>query len=157
MLNPPRPQRRCNDKGIALIKEFEGLRLTSYYCTGGKCTIGYGHTGRDVKPGMTITEEEAETLLRIDLASAEAAVSRMVRAKISHDQFSALVSLVFNAGETNIAKSTLIRKLNAQDFMGAWAEFPKWVHAGGRISQGLIRRRAAEQRLFKPKPGDAVY
>jgi len=156
VLNPPRPQRRCNDRGIALIKQFEGLRLTSYYCTAGKCTIGYGHTGRDVKPGMTITEEKAEELLRLDLRDAEAAVSRMVKAKISNDMFDSLVSLVFNCGEANIAKSTLIRKLNAQDFLGAWSEFSKWVHAGGKISPGLIRRRAAEQDLFKPKRGDPL-
>jgi lysozyme len=155
MLKPPRPQRRCNDKGIALIKEFEGLRLEAYRCQSGVPTIGYGST-RNVRMGMVITEEEAEARLRIDLRDAEEAVSRMVRTKITDDQYASLVSWCFNIGATNAAKSTLIRKLNANLPLEAWAEFPRWVHAGGKISQGLIRRRAAEQALFKPKRGDPV-
>lgn len=156
MLHPPKPQRRCNAAGIAIIKQFEGLRLEAYRCPKGVWTIGYGST-KGVKPGMKITEEEAEARLKVDLRDAEEAVSRMVRTRITDAQFSSLVSLVFNCGCDAIAKSTLIRKLNAQDFYGAWAEFPRWVHSGGQVLPGLIRRRAAEQALFKPKPSDRVY
>jgi lysozyme len=156
MLTPPRPARRCNAAGVAIIKQFEELRLEAYQCPAGKWTVGYGHTGRDVYKGLKITPERAEELLRLDLAVAEAAVSRIVRTKITDDQFAALCSWVFNVGEMNASKSTLIRKLNAQDFLSAWAEFPKWVHSGGKILNGLIRRRAAEQDLFKPKRGDPV-
>jgi lysozyme len=152
MLQPPKQRRRCNAAGVAIIKQFESLQLDSYRCEAGVWSIGYGST-RHVVPGMTITEEEAEERLRRDLEEAEAAVERMVRTKITDDQYSALVSLVFNCGEGNIAKSTLIRKVNANLPLEAWAEFSRWVHAGGRISQGLIRRRIAEQKLFKPKPG----
>lgn len=156
MLQPPHPQRRCNAAGIALIKEYEGLRLEAYQCSSGVWTIGYGST-RGVRKGMRITEEEAEARLRIDLLHAEEAVSRIVRCKISDDQFAALVSWVFNVGAEAAQKSTLIRKLNAQDFLGAWSQFPAWVHSGGKVSAGLIRRRAAEQDLFRLKPGDRVY
>jgi lysozyme len=106
---------------------------------------------------MKITEEEANMRLLVDLRDAEEAVSRMVRTKVSDDQFSALCSLVFNCGRDAIAKSTLIRKLNAQDVWGSFAEFSRWCHSGGQVLPGLIRRRAAEQALFKPKPGDRVY
>lgn len=156
MLHPPKPQRRCNPGGIAIIKQFEGLRLEAYRCPAGKWTIGYGST-RGVRPGMVITEEEAEARLKVDLRDAEEAVSRMVRTRISDDMFSALCSLTFNCGCDAIAKSTLIRKLNAQDFYGAFSEFPRWCHSGGQVLPGLIRRRAAEQALFKPKPSDRVY
>lgn len=155
MLHPPHPQRRCNEAGIRLIKEYEGLRLESYQCPAGVWTIGFGST-KNVRRGMKITEAEAEDRLRIDLLAAEQAVSRMVKAKITDDQFAALVSWVFNVGEGNASKSTLIRKLNAQDMLGAWSEFSRWVHTSGAISGGLIRRRAAEQALFKPKRGDPL-
>lgn len=155
MLKPPRPQRRCNAAGVAIIKQFEGLRLEAYRCPAARWTIGFGST-KGVRPGMVITEEEAEARLKIDLRDAEEAVSRMVRTKISDDQFSALVSLVFNCGCDAIAKSTLIRKLNAQDVWGSFSEFPRWCHSGGQVLPGLIRRRAAEQALFKPKPGDRM-
>jgi lysozyme len=101
---------------------------------------------------MVITEEEAEARLKVDLRDAEEAVSRMVRAKINDNQFSALVSLTFNCGGDAIAKSTLVRKLNAGLPMEAFSEFPRWCHSGGQILPGLIRRRAAEQALFKAKP-----
>lgn len=155
MLPPPKPPRRCNAAGIALIKSFEKLELKAYRCPAGVWSIGWGST-RHVTPGMVITLEEAEERFRRDLAEAETAVSRMVRAKITDDQYAALVSWCFNVGEGNAAKSTLIRKVNAHQWLEAWSEFPRWCHAGGKISGGLIRRRAAEQSLFKPKQGDVL-
>jgi lysozyme len=136
------------DKGITLTKNFEGLRLTSYQDCAGVWTIGYGHTGTDVAPGRTISEFEAEALLRSDLAAAVACVNRAVKVPIAQNQFDALVDFCFNAGRGSFLGSTLLRKVNAEDFEGAAVQFSLWVHAGGEVVPGLVRRRAAEAELF---------
>ena len=139
--------RTINAAGIALIKEFEGLRLTAYRDPVGVLTIGYGSTGPHVKPGLTITEAQAEELLRQDVARFEVAVADM--AKVATDnQFAAMVSLAFNVGAEALRKSTLLRKHNAGDYTGARAEFARWKFAGGKVLGGLVRRRAAEAKLY---------
>lgn len=100
--------RRANDDGVALIKEFEGLSLTPYRCSGKVWTIGYGHT-RTVRPSMIISEEKAEELLREDLYSAEKQVNDLVEVPLSDNQFAALVSFVFNVGAGNFKRSSLLR------------------------------------------------
>ncbi len=137
-----------SDAGFAMTKEFEGLRLTAYQDVAGVWTIGYGHTGADVRPGKTITEAEAEALLRSDLAGAVRCVNREVTEKISQGQFDAMVDFCFNAGFGSFVKSTLLQKVNAGDFQGAMAQFGLWVHAGGEVVAGLVRRRKAEAELF---------
>lgn len=138
---------QTNQAGIDLIKKFEGLRLTAYQDAVGIWTIGYGSTGR-VKKGMRITETEADALLRADLGEAEAAVARWVKVPVTPNQHAALVSFAFNLGGGNLGKSTLLRKLNRKDYLGAANEFGKWVNAGGKRLAGLVRRREAEKRLF---------
>ena len=138
---------RVTQAGLDLVKEFEGFRANAYRCPAGVPTIGYGHT-KTARMGMTITRERAEQLLRSDLFDAESAVSRLVKVPLSSNEFSALVSFVFNLGEGNFAKSTLLRKLNAGDKRGAADELPRWNKAGGKVLQGLVRRRAAERALF---------
>lgn len=138
---------RLSDKGINLIKQFEGLRLETYLCSAGIPTIGYGHT-RGVKLGQKITEEQAAQYLREDVHEAELAVQREVYFGIAPHQFDALVSLVFNIGIGAFRKSTLLKKLNASDIIGAANEFNKWVYAGGKKSKGLAKRRDAERKLF---------
>lgn len=133
--------------GIDLIKHFEGLRLEAYKDPIGVWTIGYGHTAT-AQPGQQITEADAEALLRNDLAWAEDAVRRHVTVPLTQGQYDALVSFTYNLGESALAKSTLLRKLNAGDSTGAAAEFGRWVHADGRKLAGLVRRRAAEQNRF---------
>lgn len=140
--------RECNEAGKDIIREFEGLRLKAYLCPAGKWTIGYGHTGSEVKAGMTISEDKANALLANDLTTAEAVITKEVTVPISDNQFSALVSFVFNLGAGNFSRSTLLKKLNASDIAGAAAEFPRWNKVGGKALDGLTRRRDAERALF---------
>ena len=136
-------------KGIELIKSFEGLYLKTYKCPAGIDTIGYGHTGIDVKPDMVITKEQAEDLLKKDLVFSEKQVSRLVTSDISQNQFDALVSFTFNLGSGALKKSTLLKKVNINPSDETIAnEFSKWVLAGGKRLDGLVRRRKAEADLY---------
>jgi len=136
-----------------LTMKSEGLRLVAYLCPADKWTIGYGHTGRDVKPGLRITEQRAVELLEADLASAATTVRRLVRVPLSAPQEAALIDFVFNLGEGNLATSTLLRKLNAGDYASVPAQLRRWTK--GRVKgvlkdlQGLIDRREAEVKLWK--------
>lgn len=134
-------------KGIALIKEYEGLRLGAYLCSAGVLTIGYGHTG-GVKEGDLITEQKAEQLLQDDLKKFENGVLRLVRVPLTQNQFDALVSFAFNLGVGNLGKSTLLKMLNDRDYKGAAGQFIRWNKAAGKELAGLTRRRLAESALF---------
>ena len=138
---------KTSPKGIALIKEFEGLRLKAYKCPGGVWTIGYGHTA-GVRPEMVITEAQAEDFLREDLFSCENAVNNQ-KLSINQNQFDALVSLIYNIGIGNFHKSTLLRKarVNPND-NSIMDEFLKWVYSKGRVLPGLQRRRLREMKLY---------
>lgn len=144
---------RVSQKGIDLIKKFEGLRLIAYVCPAGVLTIGYGHTGTDVKPGMKITEEEAERLLWRDTESAQQTVSSFVTAQINQNEYDALVSFTFNVGPTAFVNSTLLRLLNhGADRKVVAGEFGRWVKAGDdKPVPGLVKRREEEKRLFLEK------
>lgn len=141
---------RVSQRGIDLIKKFEGLRLRSYLCSANVLTIGYGHTGSDVYPNQQITEEEAETLLWKDTESAQQTVSSFVKVKLNQNEYDALVSFVFNIGPTAFINSTLFKILNGgSDRKVVAAEFGRWVKAGeGQVIPGLVRRREAEKALF---------
>lgn len=141
-------ERRIGPKGLDLIKRSEGLRLKAYRCPADVPTIGYGSTGPHVKMGMTITEAEAEALLRKDLERFERGVVEMA-GKMTPGQFSALVSFAFNLGLGALKKSTLLKKHLAGDYEGAAREFAKWVNAGGRRLPGLVTRRADEAALYR--------
>lgn len=139
-----------NDAGIKLIKEFEGLRLKAYPDpgTGGApWTIGYGSTF-GVTKGMTITAEQAETMLRRDLKKFEGIVTMAVTVPLNENQFAALVSFAYNCGPKNLLDSTLLKRVNAGRFKDAADEFSKWNKAAGRVMPGLTRRRDAERALF---------
>jgi len=143
--------RAINAEGLDLIKEFEGLRLRAYQDSVGVWTIGYGHT-KTAAPGQEITEAQAEDLLREDLREAEGYVRQFVTVPLNDNEFSALVSWVFNLGVGNLKRSTMLWKLNAGDRQGAADEMLKWVFAGGVRLDGLKRRRKAERELFlKPE------
>ncbi|MDH3582543.1 MAG: TIGR02594 family protein, partial [Hyphomicrobiales bacterium] len=150
-----------NQKGIDLIKHFEGKRLTGYLDPVGIPTIGYGHTGDGVKVGVTISEEKADQLLRTDLEKFASGVRDRLSVAVSGNAFAALASFAFNTGLGNFGKSTLRKKLNAGDAKGASKEFLKWVKGtinGNKITlPGLVRRRKAERRLFNmPDGADAA-
>lgn len=139
---------RTSAAGIDLIKTFEGLRLNAYQCDARKWTIGYGST-LGVKPGDTITAEQASERLLFDLRRAEGAIERYVRITLKQTQFDALASFIFNVGTAAFAASTLLDKLNQRDFAGVAEEFGRWVHVGSTVSPGLARRRAAEKAMFQ--------
>lgn len=139
---------KISPKGLAVIKQFEGLRLTAYKCPAGVLTIGYGSTGNHVKPGMTITEQEAERLLLDDLARFEVGVQEVIKQPLTQGQFDALVSFSFNVGLGALRESTLAAKLKAGDVTGSANEFARWNKAGGKVLPGLVKRREAERALF---------
>ena len=138
---------KTSPKGIALIKEFEGLRLKAYKCPGGVWTIGYGHTV-GVKPGMVISEAQAEEYLKADLIAFERYLNGLGLA-LNQNQFDALVSFIYNVGTGNFYSSTLLRKVraNPQD-NSIMDEFLRWVYSKGRVLPGLQRRRLAEMKLY---------
>ena len=135
------------EKGLELIKSFEGLRLRAYLCPAKVWTIGYGHTG-DVRGGQVITQSQADDLLKQDLRRFEIAVRKLVKVPLTQNQFDALVSFAYNVGEAALSRSTLLRKLNAGDLAGTKLEFAKWNKGGGKVLAGLTRRRADEANLF---------
>ena len=109
----PEPISVINQAGLDLIKRFEGLRLEAYLCPAGVATIGYGSTGDNVYLGMTITEKEAEDLLRLDLTRFEDCISCNVKVVLTDNEYAALVSWAFNTGCGAVKSSTLLRRLNA--------------------------------------------
>ena len=142
--------RHINDAGRQIVKEFESLRFRAYPDpgTGGApWTIGYGHT-RGVKQGDSCSMTQAERWLDADLSVAEQAIKKVVEVVLNDNQFSALVSFVFNVGADNFRRSTLLRMLNAGDFSGAADQLLRWNKAAGKVLPGLTRRRAAERSLF---------
>lgn len=149
-----RSNRHISDRGLTLIKHFEGLHLKAYQDPVGIWTIGFGSTGLKhndgtVHKGRTITEKEAHELLDYDMKAFSARVGKLIVVPLNNDQFDALVSFDFNTGALH--KSTLRKKLNAGDYDGAADEFLKWNKAGGKILRGLTRRRKSERNLFLGK------
>ena len=138
--------------GVDLICGFEGERLTAYDDGVGVWTIGFGTTvypnGIKVKKGDTCTEAQAKTYMAYDLKKFESAVNNAVKIPLNQNQFDALVSLAYNIGTGAFSKSTLVKKLNANDIRGAADQFDVWVNAGGKRMQGLVNRRAKEKALF---------
>lgn len=144
-----------SEKGIRLIKQFEGCSLTAYPDpgTGGDpWSIGYGWThpvdGKPVERGMTIDQITAERLLKTGLVGYENDVLKVVRVKLTQGQFDALVSFAYNVGSRALSTSTLLKKLNAGDIKGAADEFLRWNKAGGKVMPGLTNRRKAERDVF---------
>lgn len=144
---------QLNQAGIDLVKEFEGCKLEAYLCPAGIPTIGYGRT-YNVSMGAVIDQEQAERFLIEDLKKASNAVKSYVSAPLNENQFSALVSFVYNIGPGQFKYSTLLAHLNFKKYQAAADEFLKWVHAKGQVSPGLVRRREAERQLFL-KPVEA--
>jgi lysozyme len=134
--------------GRALIQSFEECKLASYQDQHGVWTIGWGHTGPYIGPGMTCTQSEADTWFASDVLWAVEGVRRYTDVPLNQNQFDALTSFVFNVGVGGEEHSTLCKDLNASDYAGAAAQFLRWDHINGVVSAGLLRRRQAEQALF---------
>lgn len=145
---------KISEKGISMIKEFEGFRGSAYKDAVGKPTIGFGHLIKkgEVFPSR-ITIEQADSLIRSDLRDSVSAVNNFVTSKLSQNQADALVSFVFNIGGDKFKRSTLLRRINSNDFGLASKEFNKWVYGkfGGTMTKlgGLVQRRKKESELFK--------
>ena len=136
--------RKINKSGLNLIKKYEGCRLTSYICPAGVLTIGYGHTGKDVKQNQTITKKKAISLLKKDLARFERHVqSYNYIYEWTDNEFSALVSFAYNIG--NIDQLTAYGTRTRSQIRSAML---KYVKANGKTLQGLVKRRKAELKLF---------
>ncbi|PHS39586.1 MAG: hypothetical protein COB07_05920 [Sulfurovum sp.] len=143
---------KISTDGLKIVKHFEGLFLKAYVDPVGIWIIGYGHTGSVAYAGNEITEKKADDLLREDMKESEYFVDRYCEVNLSQQQFDALVSFTFNVGGGALAKSTLRKKLNAEDFEGASNEFPRWnkgtVNGTKVVLPGLTRRRKSEHHLF---------
>jgi lysozyme len=147
---------RLSRRGAALIAQFEGFVPRPYDDAAGHATIGFGHllhkgavTAADVARWGTISRERGLKLLMEDAREAERAVREAIHVPLRQAQFDALVSFAFNVGTGAFASSTLVRKLNAGDARGAGDELLRWANAGGRVLEGLLRRRQAERALFE--------
>ena len=131
-----------------LLKKFEGCKLKAYRCPAGILTIGYGHTSAagapEVHDGMTITQDEAESILKNDLVKYEQPVANMVKVPLEQNQFDVLVDFAYNAGVGALKSSTLLKRVNAGDFDAVPDELMKWTKGGGKVLPGLVRRRQAE-------------
>lgn len=141
--------RRTNGAGLALIKGFESCRLTTYRDAVGVLTIGWGHTGSDVKSGRVITQAEADRLLLDDLRRFERGVTAGLGSSHATDnEFSAMVSLAYNIGLGAFKSSSVLLRHKEKRFVDAADAFLFWDKAGGRVLPGLTRRRRAERELY---------
>ena len=144
-----------SQEGISLIKKFEGCKLEAYKCAAGVWTIGYGST-KGVKEEDTLTQEEADNLLLHEMQEYEGYINDLVKAPLEQNQFDALVSWVFNLGPANLKASTMLKFLNAGDYHLIPSQIKRWNKAGGKVLEGLIRRREAEALMFEDKDWSAV-
>ncbi len=142
---------RLSKEGLDFIKSHEGLVLRAYKDVAGIWTVGYGHT-ISARPGMVVTKDQAEELLRQDLVLPERTVNAgCYGIPLTQHQYDALVSFTYNVGSTAFSRSTLLRRLKAGDYDGAATQFLSWSMAGGKQVKGLLNRRAAERGLFLTK------
>ena len=165
------PQRDVNQATVTLVRSFEGIpdgdpstvNIDPYLDPVNIWTIGWGHAIRYQNRFLKgeadhvlvkslypdgITLDQAVALLQADLANAGRDVLSVVGVPLNDNRFGALTSFTFNLGVGNLASSTLLKKLNVQDYAGAADEFPRWVRSNGQVLPGLVKRRAAERELF---------
>lgn len=146
---------KTSQTGINLIKQFEGLNLRAYLCPAKVWTIGYGSTrigNRMVNSNDVITAASAELLLVNDLITFETGLLRLLTVKLTQNQFDALVSFVYNVGLGSFRNSTLRRLINSNpNDINIRAQFLRWNRAGGKVLNGLVRRREAEAALYFKK------
>jgi len=138
--------------GLKLTEMFEGLRLDAYPdpVSGGEpWTIGYGHTGPEVRKGVVWTKVHCEDALRADIQRFSDHVNSVVHVELTQGEFDALVDFAFNCGTRNLDSSTLLKMVNAGEFQQAAQQFERWDHACGRVVAGLLKRRIAERNEFE--------
>jgi lysozyme len=136
---------------IDIIKQMEGFRNKSYQDVVGVWTVGYGSTrinGKPVSLGMTCTEEEAVQYILDELSPVAERITKMVTVPLTQNQFDSLCDFAYNLGSGALQGSTLMKRLNLKDYEGAANEFAKWNKAGGKVLNGLVKRRELERKLF---------
>jgi lysozyme len=144
---------KTSQRGIDLIKEFEGFSAAPYLCPAGVWTIGYGSTrypdhSRVQPTDKPVTESEAVAILAATLTDYETGVLNLVEVDMTQNQFDALVSFAYNLGLQNLKTSTLLRFMNNGQYAHVAEQFARWNKAAGKVLPGLVRRRAAERDLF---------
>lgn len=146
---------KISQRGIDIIKRYEGCKLRAYLCSAGVWTIGFGHT-QGVKPGDIITQNQADFFLREDIQSFEKDLNGMLRVPTKQSQFDALLSLGYNIGmdvdvddiAEGLGDSSLLKLHNNEQSLGAAKHFVDWINVKGKPSLGLLRRRLAEAALY---------
>lgn len=131
-----------------LVASFEGDVLKAYQDGNRVWTIGYGHTGQDVHPGLVWTEDQAIAALRTNLLTSENDIERTVLVPVNQNEFDALTSFDYNIGVGHLRSSTTLRLLNEGNRQGASDAMLLWDKVDGKVSPGLLRRRTAERALF---------
>ena len=139
-----------SEEGISLIKKFEGCELEAYQDAVGVWTIGYGHT-KNVQEGQVIKQEEAESMLLHELLEYCDYVEKAVEVDLTQNQFDALVSWTYNLGPSNLNRSTMLKVVNANNMGEVPTQIKRWNKAGGKVLDGLVRRRKAEALMFDGK------
>lgn len=140
-----------SDKGIGIIKEFEGFRSSAYKCSAGVWTVGYGSTvinGDKVKACDKVSREEAERLLRVEANRLAGELKKIILVPLNQNQIDALISFTYNIGLSAFSKSTMLKLINAKEFNAASFQFDRWNKANGRVLPGLVARRNKEEELF---------
>ena len=148
-----------SDKGLELIKNFEGCELKAYKCAAGVWTIGYGHT-KDVKENDVITKKEADALLEKELEEYTSYVNNAVTQPLNQNQIDSMVSWTYNLGPSNLKSSTALKLLNLAEYEGVPAQLKRWnkatVNGERKVLDGLVRRREAEALMFEGKPWEHI-
>lgn len=135
-------------QALKLIAAFEGFSAMPYRCPAGLLTIGYGHVIRAGEDFKLLDVVQARRLLAADVTAAEWAVQKLIAVPLAQHQFDALVSFTFNLGSGALERSTLRRVVNRGEQDQVERQLMRWVFAGGKRRAGLVRRRAAESRLY---------
>jgi len=143
-----RNKMKISEDGLELIKKFEGCETTAYQDSVGVWTIGFGHT-KGVEEGQTCSIEDAESMLADEMDEYEGYINNMVKVELQQHEFDALVAWVYNLGPTNLGESTMLKVLNGGQFDRVPDEMNRWTRAGGKILEGLVRRRQAESLMFQ--------
>ena len=136
-----------SEQGLELIKIFEGCELKAYKCAAGVWTIGYGHI-KGVSEGDEISASTANIMLQEEIVEYEDYINNGVTVPLKQHQFDAMVSWVYNLGNGNLTSSTLLKVLNSSDYDGVPEQMMRWNKAGGKVLEGLTRRRQAEADMF---------
>lgn len=148
---PTQGEPKCmtfSQKGLDLLKQFEGCKLDAYQDIAGIWTIGYGTAGPDIVEGLKWTQEQADERLMKDVEKFATNIDSLVRVALNQNQFDSLVCFTYNVGLGAFQRSTLLKKVNMGSFKAAADEFLRWTIAGGKVSKGLVNRRTAERELF---------